>query len=214
MSAGRFPACGLYAISAGHEDDAGLLAWARAALEGGAACLQYRDKLAGPEARQARAQALARLCRDFGRPLLVNDDPALARAAGAAGVHLGRDDPGIGPARALLGPDAVIGVSCYGDPARAAELARQGADYLAFGAFAPSASKPGAPLADPAVLAQARRHGLPVVAIGGITPDNGGALLAAGADLLAVIGGLQGPPGRVREAARRYAALFAPSDPR
>lgn len=214
MSAPGFPARGLYAITGRHDDAAGLLAWARAVLEGGAVCLQYRDKQSDAAERHARARALAGLCRAFGRPLLVNDDPRLAADAGAAGVHLGRDDPRIDAARALLGADALVGVSCYGDADRAAELAGQGADYLAFGAFAASATKPGARLADPAVLARARRLGLPVVAIGGITPDNGGALLAAGADLLAVVGGLAGPPEQAREAARRYAALFGRSDHR
>lgn len=214
MRATAFPGRGLYAISGDHADLDGLLAWSRAVLEGGAACLQFRDKRSGAAERSARAGALADLCRAFGRPLLVNDDPALAAAVGAAGVHLGRDDAGIDDARRLLGPDALIGVSCYGDASRAAAMAAQGADYLAFGTFADSTTKPSARPADPAVLAVARRHGLPLVAIGGITPDNGGALIAAGADLLAVIAGLAGPPGQARAAAHRYAALFAATDSR
>ncbi|MBX3727382.1 MAG: thiamine phosphate synthase [Xanthomonadales bacterium] len=209
-----FPARGLYAITGRHDEDANLIAWARAVLEGGAVCLQYREKHADAAGRLARAEALAGVCRSLGRPLLVNDDPHLAAEVGAAGVHLGRDDPGIEAARALLGADALIGVSCYGDAGRAAELAARGADYLAFGAFAPSRTKPEAAPADPAVLAIARRHGVPLVAIGGITPDNGGALLAAGADLLAVIDGLAGTPDQARDAARRYASLFAAPDSR
>ncbi|MDZ3823169.1 MAG: thiamine phosphate synthase [Pseudoxanthomonas sp.] len=214
MRTAAFPRRGLYAVSGAHDDRDGLLAWAQAVLEGGAACLQYRDKHSDAAERLRRAGALATLCRAFGRPLLVNDDPALAASVEAAGVHLGRDDTGIADARDLLGPGAVIGVSCYGDPARADELAAQGADYLAFGTFADSTTKPSARRADPAVLAIARRHGLPLVAIGGITPDNGGALIAAGADLLAVVAGLAGPPAQARAAARRYAALFAATDPR
>jgi thiamine-phosphate pyrophosphorylase len=102
-------------------------------------------------------------------------------------------------------------VSCYADLGRARRLAAEGADYLAFGAFHPSSTKPSASAADPALLASARQLGLPLVAIGGITPDNGGALVRAGADLLAVVSGLALPPAQAQAAARRYAALFNPS---
>lgn len=199
---------GLYAISAEQAAIPALLAWAQAVIDGGAVWLQYRDKSDDSSRRWHQAQALAALCRDHGVRFLVNDDVELARACGADGVHLGEHDGALSRARERLGAAACIGVSCYDDLCRATELARAGADYLAFGAFHASTSKPGARRADPAMLAQARRLGLPVVAIGGITPDNGAALIDAGADLLAVIGGLTGTPEQARHAARAYQALF------
>jgi thiamine-phosphate pyrophosphorylase len=150
-------------------------------------------------------------CRRRGARLIINDDVELARAVGADGVHLGRDDGEVAVARSALGATALIGVSCYGDLDRARRLAAEGADYLAFGAFHPSSTKPAASAASPALLSSARRLGLPLVAIGGITPDNGGALVRAGADLLAVVSGLALPPAQAQAAARRYAALFNPS---
>src|SRR5690606_14401094 len=199
---------GLYAISQDGLDTPALLAWAEAVVAGGAVCLQYRDKGGEATRRREQALALARLCRAAGVPFIVNDDVALARACGADGVHLGEHDADVATARAQLGREALVGVSCYDDLGRARALAARGADYLAFGAFFPSSSKAVTRRARPGLLAAARTLGLPVVAIGGINPDNGGALVAAGADLLAVIGGLAGPPGAAGAAARRYAALF------
>ncbi|HJU26811.1 MAG TPA: thiamine phosphate synthase, partial [Rhodanobacteraceae bacterium] len=126
---------------------------------------------------------------------------------GAAGVHLGEDDAPIAHARATLGPGAIIGVSCHDSLQRAREAAAEGADYLAFGAFFPSATKPQARHATPDLLRAAREFGKPLVAIGGITPDNGGSLIAAGADFLAAVSGIFGAQD-VRAAARRYAGLF------
>jgi thiamine-phosphate pyrophosphorylase len=141
-------------------------------------------------------------------PLIINDDVELAVHCGAAGVHLGRDDADLATARARLGTGAIIGVSCYADLERAREAAAAGADYLAFGRFFPSQTKPEAVPADPALLAAARRElDLPLCAIGGITPANAAPLLEAGADLLAVIQGLFGQPD-VRAAAARFQALF------
>jgi thiamine-phosphate pyrophosphorylase len=203
---------GLYAIA----DSAYLAADSfvpavQAALDGGARVVQYRHKHSDPATRARLARELNALCRTRGVPLLINDDVALAQAVGAAGVHLGRDDPEIGPARAALGPAAIIGVSCYNelDRARAAQAA--GADYVAFGRFFPSRTKPQAVPATPGLLRAARAElAIPIVAIGGITPDNGGALIAAGADALAVIEGVFGQPD-IRAAAERYARLFGDS---
>jgi thiamine-phosphate pyrophosphorylase len=205
----RLPPRGLYAVTDGPRDD--LLAVVRAALEGGAVMLQYRDKTRDASRRLHEARALADLCRGFGVPMIVNDDVELALACGAAGVHVGEDDAGIVDARSALGDDAIIGASCYDSLQRARAAARAGADYLAFGAFFPSATKPGARHAKPDLLRGARELDLPLVAIGGITPDNGGALIAAGADLLAVVSALFGA-GDVRAAARRFAALFGSRD--
>ena len=196
---------GLYAITDGPRPD--LLAAVKAALRGGVALLQYRDKTADSARRAFEARALRELCARFEIPFIVNDDVELALAAGADGVHLGEDDGDIAAARARLGAGAIIGVSCYDSPARARHLAAAGADYLAFGAFFPSPTKPNARRATPEMLREAKPLGLPLVAIGGITPDNAPPLVDAGADFLAVISGVfaQVDP---EAAARRYAAMY------
>lgn len=197
---------GLYAITDGPRDD--LLAVVRAALEGGATLLQYRDKTHDAARRLCEARALAALCREFDAPLLINDDVDLARASGAAGVHVGEDDASIAQARATLGPGAIIGASCYDSLERARTAAAAGADYLAFGAFYPTTTKTVTRHATPALLRGASELGRPLVAIGGITPDNGALLVAAGADFLAVISALFGARD-VRATARQFTALFA-----
>ncbi len=175
--------------------------------------LQYRDKTGNRNRRLREARALAVLCNGFEAPLIVNDDVALARDCSAAGVHLGEDDPGIADARAMLGLDAVIGVSCYDSLQRARDAASTGADYLAFGAFYPTSTKAVTRRATTALLREARAFGLPLVAIGGITPDNGGSLIAAGADFLAAISALFGARD-VRATARQFTTLFEIRDTR
>jgi len=175
---------GLYVIPPATLTGRALLDAAAAALAGGAVCLQYRAK---SQADAAAARALKALCRRRGARFIVNDDVPLALEVDADGVHLGRDDGDPLAARACLGPDRIIGVSCYNDLDRARRLAGQGADYLAFGSVAASPTKPGAVRCPPGVLGRARALGLPVVAIGGITLELAPALVAAGADLLAVI---------------------------
>lgn len=203
--AAAWPARGLYAITDGPRAD--LVDAARAALQGGAAMLQYRDKTHGVDHRLREAIALRALCGEFGVPLIINDDVDLALACGAAGVHLGEGDADIASARQALGADAIIGVSCYDSPQRAREAAAAGAHYLAFGAFFPSTTKPGARHATPDLLRDARALGLPLVAIGGITAENGGPLVAAGADFIAAISGVFGAPD-IRAVARQYVKLF------
>ncbi len=208
----RLQGCGLYAITDGPRAD--LLGAVRQALEGGARLLQYRDKTADAPRRLDEAHALRALCRTHGAALIVNDDVALAAAVGADGVHLGREDGELAAARATLGERAIIGVSCYNSLERARALAGAGADYLAFGAFFPSPTKPHAPRATPELLRQAAALGRPLVAIGGITPDNAPSLVAAGADYLAVISALFRADD-VRAAAQRIAALYdTPRNPR
>ena len=179
-----------------------------AALAGGAVLVQYRDKHADPAARAERARAILSRCRAYGVPLLINDDVELAAILGADGVHLGRDDADAAAARRRLGPRALIGVSCYNQLARAEIAVAAGADYVAFGRFFPSRTKPDARQAEPDLLRRARlRLNVPVAAIGGIDADNGAALVAAGADLLAVIHGVFGRSD-VTAAARSITALF------
>jgi thiamine-phosphate pyrophosphorylase len=201
------PRRGLYWITAQTADTAALLARADAVLRGGAVLVQYRDKSTIAGRRREQATALRALCAAHGVPLLVNDDVALAAAVGAAGVHLGADDGTIAAARSALGAGAIVGVSCYDNLARARMLAAQGADYLAFGAFFPTTTKVAPRRATPALLREAAALGLPRVAIGGITPDNAGPLVEAGADLLAVVGALADAPDP-EAVARRFASLF------
>jgi thiamine-phosphate pyrophosphorylase len=200
-----FPERGLYAITDGPRTD--LVAACAAALRGGAAVLQYRDKTADAARRHAEALALAQICAEHRVPLIINDDIELTAAAGAAGVHLGADDADVASARAQLGAAAIIGVSCYDSLERAREAALAGADYLAFGAFFPSPTKPMARRPAPGLLTAAKRFGKPLVAIGGITADNAQPLLDAGADFLAVISGVFAAADP-ESAARRYAQLF------
>ncbi|WP_313929362.1 thiamine phosphate synthase [Pseudoxanthomonas sp.] len=180
---------GLYLITPEEPDTARLLARVAAVLPY-ATWLQYRQKGADADLRRTQATALQALCAQAGVPLIVNDDVALAADVGAAGVHLGEDDGDIAAARALLGPQAIVGASCYDDVALAERAVAAGASYVAFGAFFPTTSKVTTRRATPALLTAAAALGVPRVAIGGITPDNMGPLVAAGADLVAVIGGV------------------------
>lgn len=198
---------GLYAITPDLPDTAALLGTVEQLLRGGTRLLQYRRKATPTGHRQREARQVTELCHRLGARLIVNDDPQLAAEVGADGVHVGRDDGDIGSARRLLGPDAIIGVSCYGSLERAAAAAEAGADYVAFGSMFASSSKPQAPLAPIALLQQARPCGLPVCAIGGITLERAPALVAAGADLLAVIGDLFDAPDPAAQA-MAYGRLF------
>lgn len=205
-----FPQRGLYAIT-DHDSgpDTHFLTRCTAAIAGGAVALQFRDKTSTQSRRSVRARMLNVLCQEQHIPLIINDDIELARHIGAAGVHLGRDDSSLAQARDRLGANAIVGVSCYNDLARAHTAAAQGASYIAFGRFFVSQTKPEASLAKPQILIQAREQlSIPIVAIGGITPENGLELINAGAGLLAVIKGVFGatdPAG----AARAFTNLFA-----
>ncbi len=201
---------GLYAITDARLQPAdSLCERVSLAIDGGAALIQYRDKSTDARFRLRQARALAELCAQRGVRLIINDDVALAADCGADGVHLGRDDTTLATARRLLGDRAIIGASCYNRLDLAQQAADAGADYLAFGRFFPSQTKPGAVQAGVDLIRQAkRRFPLPVAAIGGINPYNAIPLLAAGADMLAVIHGVFGADD-VRQAAADYARLFA-----
>ena len=197
---------GLYLITPEASDSTELFERVRVVLPF-AALLQYRDKRSDTGLRLERARALKSLSDEFDVPLIINDDVALAKSVAAGGVHLGEDDGAIADARAQLGEDAIIGASCYDriDLARAAVA--QGAGYIAFGALFPSPTKPLARRATSGLFAQAAALNVPRVAIGGITPDNVHAAVAAGADLVAVISGVFDAPDPVA-AARICAAAF------
>lgn len=199
---------GLYAITPRCADTVDLLCRVRLALAGGVRVLQYRDKAANAVLRQSRAHALRELTREFGAVFIVNDNAYLALEADADGVHLGSTDDDITAAREVLGPDKIIGISCYNRLPRARYAAHAGADYVAFGAFFPSVIKPDAALADINLLQQARAElDLPLVAIGGINPQNGAALVQAGADALAVISSLFNAAD-ITVAAQNFSKLF------
>ena len=181
-----------------------------AALRGGASLVQYRDKSDDRQCRLATATALQTLCAHFQVPLLINDDVDLACAVGADGVHLGRDDMAIEYARARLPAGSLIGVSCYNRFDLAQRAAAGGADYVAFGSFFASPTKPQAVAATPDLLRRARTElSVPTVAIGGISPENGAALVRAGADMLAVISAVFAAPD-IAAAARAFAPCFNP----
>ncbi len=204
---------GLYAIAdTSLLDSERLVAAVQDAIEGGASTVQYRDKAGTAAQREQQARALVALGRTYGVPIIINDDPGLAARVGAAGVHLGREDAAVAYARRLLPAPALIGVSCYNELERALVAQSERADYVAFGSFFPSPTKAQAVRAALELLHAAKRQlHIPVVAIGGITPENGSVLVAAGADALAVIHGLFAAPD-IRRAAQRYAALFAATD--
>lgn len=176
-----------------------------AALNGGARMVQYRDKSSDTMRRRDEATALLGLCRQAGVPLIINDDIELAAGIGADGVHLGHDDASPHDARQRLGSGAIIGLSCHSDPGAPYIME---ADYAAFGRFFSSSTKPGAPQASLEVLGQAREKlDIPVVAIGGINAANGASLIAAGADMLAVVAGVFGSDD-IESAAREISGLF------
>ncbi len=201
---------GLYAVTdSSLTADGKLLTAVEGAIRGGARLLQYRDKSPDQPRRETEARALLQLCHNHNVMLVINDDVALAASIGADGVHLGKEDAALHEARVTLGPRSIIGVSCYASLERAVAAAHAGADYVAFGSFFPSPSKPYATPAPISLLEAARQQlNVPVCAIGGITPDNGGALVRAGADMLAVISGIFAQAD-MEAAARRYARLFA-----
>ncbi|RRN54580.1 thiamine phosphate synthase [Pseudoxanthomonas sp. SGNA-20] len=198
---------GLYLITPDEPVTSRLLQRVGPLLGAGVAWLQYRNKAASAALRQEQAAALQALCARAGVPLLVNDDAALASEIGAAGAHLGEDDGALAAARALLGPHAILGASCYDSLQLAREAVAAGASYVAFGAFFPTTTKVVTRRATPDLLRDAAALGVPRVAIGGITPENGRALVEAGADLLAVIGGVFDAPDPLA-AVRAYQRCF------
>lgn len=204
---------GLYAII-----DTGIIAgcaigrMAELAILGGAGVIQYRDKSGDRDRRMRECLRLAKLCRHYHIPFIVNDDPVLAVRCGADGVHIGREDPDIHASRRHMGKQAIVGVSCYNQLQRALEAQSQGADYVAFGSFYSSPTKPRAVPADITLLHAAKKElHIPMVAIGGITPENGAALVAEGAHAVAVIDGVFNQVD-IRAAADRYSQLFATTD--
>jgi len=200
---------GLYAITqVVANDEERLYDNVAAALRGGARFIQYRDKVHNGVKRQRIGHRLLMLCREYGATLIINDDIALCLAIGAGGVHLGKGDANINTARAQLGETKIIGVSCYNQLQLAVQAQQDGADYVAFGSFYNSSTKPDAVAAPLSLLTEARMHvTVPIVAIGGITVDNGQPLITAGADALAVINGIFGEDD-IKAAAQTFSDYF------
>ncbi len=196
---------GLYAITPDWPDTQRLLSVTEAILGAGCRVLQYRHKRTSDCHRQEQALALRRLTRQYDALLLINDDVELARYCEADGVHLGEEDGALETARVRLGPEAILGASCYQSSDLAGSAAAAGADYVAFGSFFPSPTKPQARRAKLELLGT--EVGLPVCAIGGITPDNAAPLVAAGADLLAIISALYDAPDPAG-ASRQFIQLY------
>ena len=203
---------GLYAITPELDDTGALLQMVRAALEGGARVVQYRNKQSGGARRLEHALGLSALCGHFGARLIINDDVALALEVDADGVHLGKTDGDLAVARKKLGAGKLLGASCYNQIDLASSAVAQGADHVAFGSVFVSSTKPGAVRAELALFAEGRALGVPMVAIGGITHDNAAAVIAAGADAVAVISDLFSAPD-VRVRAQQFSSLFPPRAP-
>ncbi|MGY6559322.1 MAG: thiamine phosphate synthase [Nitritalea sp.] len=162
-------------------------------LEAGATVVQLRDKSSTDAELRAVAEDLQELCRRHQATFIINDRVELAQKIGADGVHIGYHDLSIREARALLGPDKIIGISCYGDLDRAEKGIEAGADYVAFGAFFPSPTKPKADVVDKSIIAEAKkRFQVPVCVIGGITKENITELAPFGADLYATVSAVFG----------------------
>jgi thiamine-phosphate pyrophosphorylase len=180
------------------------------AIIGGARVVQYRDKNTNKLRKLEQAQSLLKLCRHYGVPFIINDDVTLAKQIGADGVHLGQEDSSILIAREVLGDKAIIGASCYNQLSLAERAVIDGANYIAFGSVFPSRIKPRAVAAPLTLLQQARAlFSCPIVAIGGITPENAPSVLDTGVDAVAVVYGIFGQRD-IFLAAQRYAKLFTP----
>ncbi|KOR28766.1 hypothetical protein TI03_03995 [Achromatium sp. WMS1] len=183
---------GLYAITPDQPYlDSSLITQVEQAIRGGAKLLQYRNKNANKANRLTIAKKLFSICQTYNIPLIINDDLELTQTIGAAGIHLGKNDVDLALARQKLGTQAIIGASCYNSLDLAISAQQAGANYVAFGSFFPSTTKPLATLAQPDLLKQAKaRLYIPIVAIGGINHNNGAKLISQGADMLAMVGGI------------------------
>lgn len=201
---------GLYGITDQQlmPDLASMLTQVEKSLKGGAEIIQYRDKSSDLKKRVQQASALNTLCKKHNALLLINDDAGLAAGIGAAGVHLGQSDGAVVEAREMLGPDAIIGVTCHDSIQLAEKAAAEGADYVAFGAFFPSKTKPNAKPAPISLLQEAKEKvQLPIVAIGGISVDNADQIISAGADMVAVIHALYAQ-NNITATAKQFHQLF------
>jgi thiamine-phosphate pyrophosphorylase len=176
------------------------------AIDGGAKIIQLRDKSTSDEELYLIAKKLKKICKQKKAKFLLNDRVVLAKAINADGVHIGKDDTSFETARAILGTKKIIGVSCYDELSIAKEAVKKGADYVAFGAFFPSPTKPNAKTVNIRILKEAKKLGVPVCAIGGVNDENGAQLVKNGADMLAVVSALW--KGGIKHSALRINKAF------
>ncbi len=182
----------------------------RSVVTAGVGLIQFRDKRSSFDDKLRAAEALQALCSRLEVPLLINDDVDIARAVGAAGAHLGREDMPIDKARGLLGKHAIIGASCYASLECAQQACRDGADYVSFGAVFDSPTKPGAtPIALNTLRHYARRIEKPVCAVGGISAQHAASVFDCGVTMIAAASGILAradPAAAVRRYLSRQAA--------
>ncbi len=207
------PGCQLYLVTPPALEPAAFAERLKAALDAGpVACLQLRLKDAPDDAVRRAAEILMPVCHRHDVAFLVNDRPDLARELGADGVHIGQEDAGYAEARALVGDDATVGVTCHNSLHLAMEAAEAGADYVAFGAFFPTRTKAPKSQATPETLERwSAATVVPCVAIGGIAVENCPPLVRAGADFLAVVGGVWDHTDGPAAAVRAFAVILAES---
>jgi thiamine-phosphate pyrophosphorylase len=200
----------LYVVTPDWDDTDRLLAASDAALRGGAAVLQYRHKTADEALRREQASQLLALCRRHGRPFIINDYPQLCVELDADGVHVGGTDAAVAAVRQQVGPERIVGASCYGSLELAQAAQAAGASYVAFGGFYPSRIKKYEVTTPVDIVSRARAAGvqLPSVVIGGMTHGNAQPLVAAGADMVAVISSVYFADDP-ESAAREFASLLA-----
>jgi thiamine-phosphate pyrophosphorylase len=201
---------GLYVVTPDWDDTARLLAASDAALRGGAAVLQYRHKSADEALRREQASQLLALCRRHGRPFIINDHPQLCVELDADGVHVGGTDAAVAAVRQQVGPERIVGASCYGSVELAQAAQAAGASYVAFGGVYPSRIKKYDVTTPADIVSRARAAGvrLPSAVIGGMTRENAQPLAAAGADMVAVISSVYFADDP-ESAARGFVSLFA-----
>ncbi|UJP04745.1 MAG: thiamine phosphate synthase [Nitrosomonas sp.] len=202
------PIRGLYAVTPELPDTDELVAKVRQALEGGAKLVQYRSKSNNRSLQSKQAESLLQLCKAYRVPLLINDYCDLALEVEADGLHLGMDDMPIFAARKRLGHDKIIGASCYNDLNLALEAEKQGADYVAFGAFFPSLTKSNTVSVSMDLIRYARQQiAIPIIGIGGIRPNTAASVIASGCDAIAVCDSLFATAS-VKTQAAHFARLF------
>ncbi|MGN0918085.1 MAG: thiamine phosphate synthase [Oxalobacter sp.] len=201
---------GLYIVTPDWDDTAKLVDVTEKALKGGAQIVQYRHKTAGPEQRLEQAKALQVLCRQYNRTFIVNDYVDLALEIGADGIHVGGTDAPVAKVRAAVGPNKIVGASCYGSLVLASNAVSAGASYVAFGGFFPSRVKKYPVTTPPTVVADWKKENpaMPVCVIGGMTAENSASLVKLGADMVAAVSGVyfQDDP---EAAAKEYVAMFS-----
>ena len=205
------PGCQLYLVTPPALEPATFGENLRAALDAGpVACLQLRLKEAPDDTVRRAAEILMPVCHRYDAAFLINDRPDLARELGADGVHIGQEDAGYAEARALVGDDATVGVTCHNSLHLAMEAAEAGADYVAFGAFFQTRTKePKSKAGLETLESWSTATVVPCVAIGGITVENCRPLIRAGADFLAVVGGVWDFPDGPAAAVRAFTGILA-----